>query len=192
MKKKELTKGITLISLIVTIIILLILVGVVLANLNGKNGILGKVGYTTEENEKQTATEKINLKITNVQIEGYTEKQKLPSLQYLADKLYEDDEIAYIYKESQLNASKEKIELTEEDKFIYTKLKEYPYEFQINKNLQLAAIDGIKIATNEESITVNKKEWEELKSTVNELKAEMGEAKTIELEFDRENWIQEE
>lgn len=183
MKKKELTKGITLISLIVTIIILLILVGVVLANLNGKNGILGKVGYTTEENEKQTATEKINLKITNVQIEGYTEKQKLPSLQYLADKLYEDDEIAYIYKESQLNASKEKIELTEEDKFIYTKLKEYPYEFQINKNLQLAAIDGIKIATNEESITVNKKEWEELKSIVNELKAEMGEAKTIELEF---------
>ena len=35
-------------------------------------------------------------------------------------------------------------------KAIYTKLKEYPYEFEINSNLQLASIDGVEIKTSNE------------------------------------------
>ncbi len=38
----ELTKGITLIALVITIIVLLILVGVSIATLTGENGILNK------------------------------------------------------------------------------------------------------------------------------------------------------
>ena len=58
-------KGITLITLVITIIVLLILAGVTIGILMGENGVLGKGQKASEETDKQTATEKINLKITN-------------------------------------------------------------------------------------------------------------------------------
>lgn len=46
------------------IIVSLILVGVTIATLIGDNGILNKTSKASEETDKQTATEMINLKIT--------------------------------------------------------------------------------------------------------------------------------
>ena len=61
-------KGITLISLVVTVIILIILATVSILTITGEGGILQKTVKGEEENKKQTATEKINLKITTIQI----------------------------------------------------------------------------------------------------------------------------
>ena len=64
-------KGITLIALVITIIILLILAGVTIMTLTGENGILNSAKTAREENNKATATEEMNLKITNVEISKY-------------------------------------------------------------------------------------------------------------------------
>lgn len=143
-------QGITLIALVITIIILLILSSVTIAMLIGENGILRKTQTANTENEKKTATEIMNLKITSAQIESYTQTQEMPTLQYLADKLCEDNDMDYVLKVSKNNKNAKlnpKIQLKEAD-FLYTKLEEYPYEFKINNSLQLAAIDGVEIADN--------------------------------------------
>ncbi|MCI8384214.1 MAG: hypothetical protein HFJ33_05065 [Clostridia bacterium] len=163
--KKE--KGITLIALIITIIILLILAGVTIASLTGENGILSKSQKASTETEKQTATEKMNLKITNIQIETYGEKQQMPSLQELADGLCEDNEMQYVLTESKKQASLEKIEVGEA-KSIFTKLKEYPYEFEIDNELKLASINGVKVSTTE-----NNDNYEELSAQIENLKKEI-------------------
>ena len=146
-------KGITLIALVITIIVLLILAGVSIKILFGDNGLLQKAEKAKNENEKSTATETMNLKITNIQIQSYAENLKLPSLQYLADKLCEDNDIEYVAANSKRYASLDKIDTTNISS-IYTKLKEYPYEFEINSSFQLASIDGAEIQsqTNSKSI----------------------------------------
>lgn len=137
--------GITLIVLVITIIILLILVGVTIAFLTGENGILKKSTKAAKETEKQTATEIINLKITNAQIDSYTQKQRMPTLKELSLALKEDEEIEYITQSSKIASVEYNVNSDNPDK-IYTKLKEYPYEFQIDQMLKLTAIDGIQIA----------------------------------------------
>lgn len=164
--RRKSNKGITLIALVITIIILLILVGVTILTLNGENGILGKSQTAKEETNKQTATEIIQLKITNIQIETYGEKQQMPSLQELADGLYEDenDEIEYVFTKSQKEqASLEKIKIGDATS-IFTKLRKYPYEFEIDRQLKLASINGIKVADS------NTNQIEELKNEINLLK----------------------
>lgn len=135
MKVKEI-KGITLIVLVITIIISLILAGVTIATLTGDNGILNKTNKASEETDKETATEIINLKITEAQIASYTQTQQMPSLQFLADSLCEDEEIEYVELTTQKTASIEKAKVKTitvgEAKSIFTKLKQYPYEFEIN------------------------------------------------------------
>ena len=160
MKTKEKTnKGITLVALVVTIIILLILAGVGIQAITNTS-IFEKTGLAKEKNDKSVATETMNLKITNIQISSYAEKKELPSLQYLADKLCEDNDIEYVLLESNNISSLEKVNVTN-GKSIYTKLKEYPYEFEINSDLQLASVDGVKIEKNNEKcsryIAVNAK-----------------------------------
>lgn len=86
----------------------------------------------------------MNLKITSLQMKSYTEKQKLPNLQELADALCEDEEIEYVALQSKTLAALNPITVGESSS-IFTKIKKYPYEFEINSNLQLASIDGIKI-----------------------------------------------
>ena len=142
--KKE--KGITWISLVITVIVLVILsaVGIYLAL--GNNGIVNKAEQAKEATLKEAATEKMNLKITNKQIEIYTQEQRMPTLQELSDELCEDNEIEYVELASKNVASLDKIEVGEAES-IFTKLKDYPYEFEINSSLQLASIDGIKVAT---------------------------------------------
>jgi len=150
LKSKE---GITLISLVVTIIILIILASIGIAMIHGKNGLLNKAQTASDETKKSQATETMNLKITNIQISSYAETQELPSLQYLADKLCEDNDMEYVLTASKEHASLDKIDVTNISS-IFTKLKEYPYEFEINSSLQLASIDGVKIADNNDDGTV--------------------------------------
>ena len=141
--KKE--KGVTLIALVVTIIVLIVLAGISINLIFGNLGIVTKEKEAKEENLKQTAKEVMNLKITSIQIENYTENKTLPSLQFLADKLCEDNDMEYVLTQSKAHASLDKIDTTNLSS-IYTKLKEYPYEFEINDSLQLASIDGVKVA----------------------------------------------
>lgn len=59
----------------------------------------------------------------------------------------------YVLTASKEHASLDKIDVTNISS-IFTKLKEYPYEFEINSSLQLASIDGVKIADNNDDGTV--------------------------------------
>ena len=58
------------------------------------------------------ATETINLKNTNIQIFSYAENQELPNLQYLADKLCEDNDMGYVLIASKKHTSLDKIDLS--------------------------------------------------------------------------------
>ena len=157
--KKE--RGITLIALVVTIIILIVLAGISINLIFGQLGVVTKSKEAKEENLKQTAKEVMNLKITSIQIANYTENKTLPTLQFLADKLCEDNDMEYVLTQSKAHASLGKIDVTNLSS-IYTKLKEYPYEFEINDSLQLASIDGVKVADNnkEETVTLTKEQYD--------------------------------
>ena len=157
--KKE--RGITLIALVVTIIVLIVLAGISINLIFGQLGVVTKSKEAKEENLKQTAKEVMNLKITSIQIANYTENKTLPSLQFLADKLCEDNDMEYVLTQSKAHASLGKIDVTNLSS-IYTKLKEYPYEFEINDSLQLASIDGVKVADNnkEETVTLTKEQYD--------------------------------
>ena len=159
--------GITLIALIITIIILLILAGVAIHFTLGENGIINISEKSGEKYNKQEATESINLKITNSQIKAYGKNKRMPTLQELANDFCEDEDIQYVELESKKTASLEKIQVGESNS-IFTKLKQYPYEFEINGNLQLASIDGVRIATTD-TVTIPKEEYEELKNKVENL-----------------------
>ncbi|MCI8345291.1 MAG: hypothetical protein HFJ42_04915 [Clostridia bacterium] len=145
--------AITLISLVITIILLIILAGIGINLSIGENGLFSKAKYAKEETNKQTATEKINLKITTAQINTYSQRQEMPTLKELSLALGNDDEIAYVTEVSQIASTK--YEVGEEPTSIFTKLKEYPYEFEINGKLQLASINGTKVAN------VYKNYWED-------------------------------
>lgn len=167
------TKGITLIVLVITIIILLILAGVTIALLTGENGILSKATKASNETNKQTATEIMNLKITNAQIDTYTEKQQMPTLKELSLALKDDEEIQYITESGKI-ASVEYSVNSDDPSKIYIKLKEYPYEFEINENLKLATIDGEKVDnkyddTNTDNSNDDNTYNDELKSKIEEM-----------------------
>lgn len=144
--KKE--KGITLVTLIAAIVIMLILTGVVINLTIGENGIFQKSKQSAGIHNNQEATEKINLKITNTQMRVYAENQRMPTLQEVANDFCEDEEIQYVELESKRTASFEKVEIGNSQSF-FTKLKAYPYEFEIDSSLKLASINGIKLAEND-------------------------------------------
>ena len=71
----------------------------------------------------------------------------MATLEELANELYEDEQIQYVQtKAKEIATIVSKIDIGDA-KSIFTKLKDYPYEFEINSYLQLASIDGVKIAT---------------------------------------------
>ena len=156
MKKLERKNGITLVALVITVIVLLILAGITISALSDENGLLDKAKSGGNEHQKQAATEKINLKITNIQIKGYAENDQLPDLQYVANELCKDGDMAYVRVKDKKTSAKDdefilpSVTVGENDSII-TKLKEYPYEFEINSELQLASIDGTKVASNNNS-----------------------------------------
>ncbi|MCI8346075.1 MAG: hypothetical protein HFJ42_09135 [Clostridia bacterium] len=149
MKKLFNRKGITLISLVITIIILIIISTIVISIGIRENGILNKSKYAKEETNKQTATERINLKIATAQMNSYAEKQQMPTLKELSLELKEDNEIDYVTEESQIASTK--YEVGEEPTSIFTKLKDYKYEFEINSSLELSSINGIEISQKDEN-----------------------------------------
>ena len=138
--------GITLISLVITIVVLIILASVGIYLSLGNNGIFTRANEAKELTNKQTATEKINLKITTAQMNKYVEKQVMPTLKELSEVLRDDNEIQYVTEKSQIASTK--YEVGENPTSIYTKLNDYPYEFEINSSLQLASINGVKISQN--------------------------------------------
>ena len=117
--------GITLIALVITIIVLLILAGVTLNMTLGENGLLNHTKIAKEEDEKQTALEIMQFKITTIQMQNYAQKQRLPNLQELSDGLCEDSQIEYVSIESKKIASLDKINV-EGAQSIFTKIKQYP------------------------------------------------------------------
>ena len=139
-------KAITLIALVITIIVIIILASIAIYLSLGNNGIFTKAKEAKEMTNKQTATDIINLKITTAQMNKYANEQRMPTLKELSEILKADGEIAYVTETSQVASTK--YEVGENPSSIYTKLYEYPYEFEINSSLQLASIDGIKIANN--------------------------------------------
>jgi hypothetical protein len=161
-------KGITLITLVITIIILLILAGIAINLTLGDNGLFSTAKQAKEETLKTAATEKMNLKITNIQIDTYTKKERMPTLQEFSDNLCEDSEIEYVELQSKKEASLDKINVGEASS-IFTKLKDYPYEFEINSSLQLASIDGVKVASNNDTVTISKDEYNEMKAKIDNI-----------------------
>ena len=75
LEKKNSTKGITLIALVITVIVLLILAAVSIATLTGNNGLLTKASQSKEETEKAQEKEGVRLALTIAQISdnGYQE-----------------------------------------------------------------------------------------------------------------------
>lgn len=130
----------------------------------GENGILNITKTAKDQNEKATATETMNLKITNVQMSKYAEEQRMPTLKELADNFCADDDFQYVQETSEV-ASLTPI-TNNNPTSIYTKLKAYPYEFEINSSLQLASIDGVKVASNNDGETVSKSDYDQLASLV--------------------------
>lgn len=169
--------GVTLISLVVTIIILLILAGVTILTLTGNNGILKKSNTAKEETNEKTATEIMNLKITNAQIKSYSEEQQMPNLQYLANRLCEDNDMEYVELTSQkkntasINETFLPLITVPEKGSIFTKLKEYPYEFEIDDNLRLASVNGIQVAEKNSSYDELKTEVQTMKEKINTLES---------------------
>ena len=160
--------------------------------MTGENGILKRAQVSKDTTNKNQAAETMNLKITNIQISGYTENQELPSLQYVADKLCEDNDMEYVLLESKKTASLDKI-IVSDGKSIYTKLKEYPYEFEINNSLQLASINGVKVTKKEGTsnfvIYIDNKKvdvFPNKESGYNLLKVESDNGTKI--SFNEENW----
>ncbi len=136
-------RGITLVALVVTIVVLILLAGITIRLTLGENGILNYAKEAKEETNKETATEKINLKITTAQMNTYAKEQRMPTLKEVSLELKEDKEIEYVTETKQIASTK--YEVGEEPTSIFTKLKEYPYEFEINSSLQLASINGVEI-----------------------------------------------
>lgn len=131
-----------------TIIILLILAGISIGLIVGSNGILNKSSVAVDKNEEATATEKIEMKITYFNVTSYGENTRKANLQELAEGMFQDKEIEYVKIKEQKVASLDAIDVTGESS-IFVKLKEYPYEFEINEALQLASVDGVKMADSE-------------------------------------------
>ena len=76
---------------------MLILAGITISSLT-ENGLLSKTTEAAQKTKKSDATEKMNLKITEIQIDAYAKNKTMPNLQYLADKLCEDNEIPVLKK----------------------------------------------------------------------------------------------
>ena len=77
MKKLKKNEAITLVALVVTIIILLMLAGITISTLGGENGLFTKVKLGKEKYAISEAKEKLELEITNLQIEQQGKGEEL-------------------------------------------------------------------------------------------------------------------
>lgn len=154
--------------LIIVIIMLMILLTITICYIINQN----KTAYNAESNEREinVAIGKIKLKIADIEIEN-NNKIKTTTLQDIVDKLIDDEEIEYVTTKNDV-ASIDKIVVVGNDS-IYTKLKEYPYEFEIDSLLRVASTDDEA----EEITEVTRQEFEDLKTKVNGLSTSLNNLK---------------
>ena len=145
-------KGITLIALIITVVVITIIASIIISVAISGNGLIDMTITAKDENVKGIATETINLKITKVEMTAYIEKHRMPTLKELADNFCEDEDFDKVIEKTEVG-SLTKI-TNENPTAIIAKLKQYPYEFEIDNQLRLASIDGIKVADNSNDGTV--------------------------------------
>lgn len=200
-KRNNHSSGITLISLIITIVVLVVIASIsVFLIIN--NGIVDKTKIASSSYNKETATDIMNLKITNIKILGYKENQQLPTLQYLADSLCEDTDIEYLVVKNSSVASLEKVTVVDNSS-VYTKLKNYPYEFEIDNSLKIASIDNSPITSSESTSNSNQNSNSNINIYVDDVKQSSIPTKdsnktfgyyttnsqTSTLSFDITNWV---
>ena len=161
------TQGITMVAIVVTIVVLLILASISMSMILN-NKIIGKAKESTTLYNQKEAEETMNFKITNAEMHNYGEKQTMPTLQEMADIFCTDDDFSYVKTETQKTASLDKIVVGDATS-IFTKLKAYPYEFEIDNSLKLASINGVKVA---DTNTVTRDEYNSLVSRLNALEKE--------------------
>mgnify|MGYP000053598749 CR=1 FL=1 len=77
MKKLKKNEAITLVALVVTIIILLMLAGITISTIGGENGLFTRVKLGKERYAISEAKEKLELEITNLQIEQQGKGEEL-------------------------------------------------------------------------------------------------------------------
>ena len=137
-------RGITLIVLLVTILILIILAGVTIVSLKNTN-LLNNTIKARKKSDYETANELMKIKLSAIELDYKLHGKGLSKLQFTADRLCEDDDIEYVLTEGRKESSIAKIKLAQNVTKIYTKLKKYNYEFEINNNIQIASINGKKV-----------------------------------------------
>lgn len=109
------------------------------------------------------------MKITYFNVISYGENTRKANLQELAEGMFQDKEVDYVKIKEQKVASLEAINVSGESS-IFVKLKEYPYEFEIGNDLQLASVDGVKLENSDDKINTVLTEMEQMKSEISELK----------------------
>jgi hypothetical protein len=128
------------------IVILLILAGITIATLGGENGLFARAKQAKEETQKETATEQINLLISDVYVKSYAEKQEEPTLQDLADGFCNAEGTEYVDIKTRNVSALATVDVTGYTA-IYVKLEKYPYEFKIDDTLKIASIDGVEVSS---------------------------------------------
>ena len=93
-------KGVTLTALVLTIIILLILAGISISVLSGPNGLIEKATLATKNTEISAIKEKIELKLTNLNIETFEKTKEMATLTDVMKLKDEDTEIKDAYNET--------------------------------------------------------------------------------------------
>ena len=119
---------------------------------------------------------------------SYEESQRMPNLQFLADSLCEDGEIEYVELVTQKTASLQESKLESitvgQAKSIFTKLKEYPYEFEINGDFKIVSMDDIEIDNNDDTNT-EKEGYEELSKRMEFLETEINTLKSNSFRYEQ-------
>lgn len=93
-------KGVTLTALVLTIIILLILAGISISVLSGPNGLIEKATLAAKNTEISEIKEKIELKLTNLNIETFEKTKEMATLTDVMKLKDEDTEIKDAYNET--------------------------------------------------------------------------------------------
>ncbi len=72
--KRESNNGITLVALVITIILMIILAGIVLSLTLGENGLFKIAKYAEQKNSEETAREKLEIALADLQAHKYSNK----------------------------------------------------------------------------------------------------------------------
>jgi len=130
--EKEISKGISLIALVITIIILLILAGVTIAMLTGENGLIAKAIKAKEEHQMNEYKERLNLIIIEEIAERKTESKKELMIKSLDQKI-RTKESSWVHEIYKCNEQKQEQKTFEASTHLLVESKEH-YEFFIEVN----------------------------------------------------------